>query len=382
MFLNRELKSKIKRSIKNSSITAILGARQVGKTTLAKSIIKEYTNAKYLDLEKNTDLELLKDEEQYFNYNKDVSLFCIDEIQLKPEIFSTLRSFVDENPTIRFLILGSASPSLLRQTSESLAGRIFYYELNPLNYVELKNVKSLKEYHLLGGFPKSILAIDNSVAFEWIENFVKTFLERDLQMFGYHIPPLVLRRLWIMLAHLNGQLLNYAMLSRSMGIDEKTVKKYVHILNHTFMIRLLQPYYVNVKKRLTKSPKIYFKDTGVLHNLLGIETYNGLYSNPIYGTSWETLVIENIISKHNNWEHYFYRTSIGSEIDLVLVKGLKVIAIEIKSNSTPKLKKGFWTAIKDIKATKSYIIAPVKEIYPYKNNVMVYPLKEFLKLDL
>jgi len=382
MFLNRELKSKIKRSIKNSSITAILGARQVGKTTLAKSIIKEYTNAKYLDLEKNTDLELLKDEEQYFNYNKGVSLFCIDEIQLKPEIFSTLRSFVDENPTIRFLILGSASPSLLRQTSESLAGRIFYYELNPLNYVELKNVKSLKEYHLLGGFPKSILAIDNSVAFEWIENFVKTFLERDLQMFGYHIPPLVLRRLWIMLAHLNGQLLNYAMLSRSMGIDEKTVKKYVHILNHTFMIRLLQPYYVNVKKRLTKSPKIYFKDTGVLHNLLGIETYNGLYSNPIYGTSWETLVIENIISKHNNWEHYFYRTSIGSEIDLVLVKGLKVIAIEIKSNSTPKLKKGFWTAIKDIKATKSYIIAPVKEIYPYKNNVMVYPLKEFLKLDL
>lgn len=382
MILKRELHNKIKKSLKNSSVTAILGARQVGKTTLAKSIIKELDNVKYLDLEKNTDLELLKDEEQYFNYNRDVSLFCIDEIQLKPEIYSALRSFVDENPKIRFLILGSASPSLLRQTSESLAGRIFYYELNPFNYNEIENKKSLNKYHLLGGFPKSILVSDDEVAFEWLNNFIKTFLERDLQMFGYNIPPTILRRLWIMLAHINGQLLNYAMLSRSMGIDEKTIKKYVNILNHTFMIRLLQPYYVNVKKRLTKTPKIYFKDTGVLHSLLGINTYDDLYSNPIFGSSWETLVIENIISKFSDWEHYFYRTSIGSEIDLVLVKGLKVIAIEIQSSSVPKLKKGFWTAIKDIKATKSFIIAPVNEAYPYKKGVLVYPFEEFLKLKL
>ena len=382
MILKRELQDRIIKSIKNSPVTAILGARQVGKTTLAKSIIKEFQNVQYIDLEKNTDLELLKDEEQYFNYNKNVSLFCIDEIQLKPEIFKTLRSFVDENPDVKFLILGSASPSLLHQSSESLAGRIFYYELNPLNYNELKNVKTLNEYHLLGGFPKSILAPENEVAFEWLENFIKTFLERDLQMFGYRIPPSILRRLWIMLAHINGQLLNYAMLSRSMGIDEKTIKKYIHILKHTFMLRILRPYFVNVKRRLTKTPKIYLKDTGVLHSLLGINTYNELYSNPIFGSSWETLIIENIISKFYNWEHYFYRTSIGSEIDLVLVKGMKVIAIEIKTNSVPKVKKGFWTAIKDIKATKSFIIAPVKRVYPYKNGVMVYPLEEFLKLDL
>ena len=381
MIIQRTLRGKINSSIKNSSITAILGARQVGKTTLAKDIISQYENVKYLDLEKNSDLELLTNEEQYFNLNKNTFLFCIDEIQLKPGIFKTLRSFVDENKEIRFLILGSASPELLRQSSESLAGRIFYYELSPFTFCEIKKVKSLTEYHLLGGFPKSIL-VATETAFEWLQNFIKTFLERDLQMFGYTLPPLTIRRLWIMIAHLNGQLLNIASLSRSMGIDEKTVKKYIDILHHTYMLRLLPPYYINIKKRLIKSPKIYIRDTGILHSLLNIKTYDDLYANPIYGTSWESLVIENIIAKYNDWEHCFYRTSDGSEIDLVLIKGLKVIAIEIKTSITPKVGKGFWTAINDIKATKSFIIAPVSQIYPYKNDVMVYPLKAFIKLEL
>jgi len=381
MIIQRTLSAKIESSIENSSVTAILGARQVGKTTLAKSIIALYKNVKYLDLEKNSDLELLTNEEQYFNLNKNTFLFCIDEIQLKPGLFKTLRSFVDENKEMRFLILGSASPELLRQSSESLAGRIFYYELNPFTFSEIKKIKSLTEYHLLGGFPKSILATVET-AFEWLQNFIKTFLERDLQTFGYTLPPLIIRRLWVMIAHLNGQLLNHASLSRSMGIDEKTVKKYIDILHHTYMLRLLPPYFVNVKKRLVKSPKIYLRDTGILHSLLNIKTYNDLYANPIYGTSWETLVIENIISKYNDWEHYFYRTADGAEIDLVLIKGLNVIAIEIKTSLTPKVGKGFWIAIKDIKATQLFIIAPVSQIYPYKNDVMVYPLEEFLKLAL
>ena len=381
MIIQRTLRGKINSSIKNSPVTAILGARQVGKTTLAKNIISQYEKVKYLDLEKNSDLELLTNEEQYFNLNKDTFLFCIDEIQLKPEIFKTLRSFVDENTEIRFLILGSASPELLRQSSESLAGRIFYYELNPFTFIEIRKVKSLNEYHLLGGFPKSILA-DSETAFEWLQNFIKTFLERDLQMFGYVLPPLTIRRLWIMIAHLNGQLLNHASLSRSMGIDEKTVKKYIDILHHTYMLRLLPPYFVNIKKRLIKSPKIYLRDTGILHSLLNIKTYDDLFAHPVYGTSWEILVIENIVSKYYDWEHCFYRTADGSEIDLVLIKGLEVIAIEIKTSLTPKVGKGFWTAINDIKATKSFIIAPVSQVYPYKNDVMVYPLVEFLKLEL
>ena len=381
MIIQRTLREKINSSIKNSSVTAILGARQVGKTTLAKNIIAQYKNVKYIDLEKNSDLELLTNEEQYFNLNKDTFLFCIDEIQLKPEIFKTLRSFVDENTEIRFLILGSASPELLRQSSESLAGRIFYYELNPFTFIEIRKVKSLNEYHLLGGFPKSILA-DSETAFEWLQNFIKTFLERDLQMFGYVLPPLTIRRLWIMIAHLNGQLLNHASLSRSMGIDEKTVKKYIDILHHTYMLRLLPPYFVNIKKRLIKSPKIYLRDTGILHSLLNIKTYDDLFAHPVYGTSWEILVIENIVSKYYDWEHCFYRTADGSEIDLVLIQGLEVLAIEIKTSITPQVCKGFWTAINDIHAPQSFIIAPVSQVYPYKNDVMVYPLVEFLKLEL
>ncbi|MCF6360130.1 MAG: ATP-binding protein [Cyclobacteriaceae bacterium] len=381
MNIKRPLRDKIRKGIKNVPVTAILGARQVGKTTLAKSIIAEYNHVKYLDLEKSSDVELLHNPEQYFNLNKNVFLYCIDEIQLKPDLYSALRSFVDENSHVRFLVLGSASPVLLRQSAETLAGRIFYYELNPFSYTEIKSKKTLEQYHLLGGFPKSILS-DTATAFEWLQNFVKTFLERDLQMFGYTIPPIMLRRLWIMLAHLNGQLSNYASLSRAMGVDEKTVKKYIDILHNTYMLRLLQPYYVNVKKRLVKAPKIYLRDAGILHSLLGITSYENLYANPIYGTSWEGLIIENILSKFTDWEPYFYRTAVGAEIDLVLVKGFDVIAIEIKSSITPKLSKGFWIAMEDVKANKAYIIAPVKEAYVYKNDVLVYNLEGFLKLDI
>jgi len=382
MDIKRILFKSIIESIDFIQVTAIIGARQVGKTTLAKQITKQFDNMIYLDLEKTSDLNKLEDAETYLNLNKNKNLFCIDEIQLKPNLFTTLRSFVDENKDIRFLILGSATPELLRQSSQTLAGRIFYHILTPFQYSELINRETLNNYHLKGGFPKSILTKNDKNSFLWRENFITTFLEKDLQTFGIFIASKNIHRLWKMLAHLNSKLLNYNALSKSMGIDIKTVKRYIDILNHTFMIRILEPYYVNIKKRIIKSPKIYFKDTGILHTLLHIKNYDELYNNPYFGASWESLIIENIINKFNNFESYFYRTVDGSEIDLVLVKGVKIIAIEIKSSLSPKLSRGFWTAIKDIKATKSYIIAPVKEIYPYKNDVMVYPLEEFLKLDL
>lgn len=381
MEIQRELTKYLLNSIDNIAVTAIIGARQVGKTTLSKSLLKNFKNPVYLDLEKYSDLAKLEDAEMFLELNKNVSIFCIDEIQLKPGLFSTLRSFVDEHKNARFIVLGSASPMLLQQSSETLAGRIFYYTLNPFSYTEIKNYKSLNEYHLLGGFPKSILS-KNKYAFEWVENFIVTFLERDMQMFGFKYPPKTIRRLWIMLAHLNSQILKYATLSKSMGLDAKTIKKYVDILQHTFMIRLLEPYHINIKKRLVKSPKVYLRDTGILHSLLHIRSYSELYNNPYFGASWEALVIENVIGKYNYWDCFYYRTVEGAEIDLVLVKGLKVIAIEIKSSLTPKLGKGFWNAIEDIKATQSFIIAPVNQVYPYKNGVMVYNLEAFLKLEL
>ncbi len=381
MNIKRVITSEIEYSIKNIAVTAIIGARQVGKTTLVKAILKKYKDAIYLDLEKYSDLKKLDNAESYFEYNKHKSIICIDEIQLKPNLFSVLRSFVDEYKNARFIILGSATPKLLQQSAQSLAGRIFYYTLNPLNIEELSGVKSINEYHLLGGFPKSVLSKEK-FAFKWIENFINTFLERDMLMFGYNYPPKTIHRLWIMIAHINSQTLKYATLSKSMGVDSKTIKTYIDILENTFMIRLLQPYHINIKKRLVKSPKIYIRDTGVLHSLLKINTYDDLYNSPYFGGSWEGLVIENIIEQFNDFECFYYRTADGAEIDLVLVKGLEVVAIEIKSSITPNVTKGFWNAIKDIKATKSFIIAPVKTSYPYKNDVLVYPLEDFLKLDL
>ena len=301
---------------------------------------------------------------------------------MMPELFMELRPFIDNNKDTKFIILGSASPELMRQTSESLAGRIYYFELTPFLWEEIQNKISMQQYRLLGGMPLSVLAKNDEDAFVWLNNYIKTFLERDLRNFGFDIAPDNIRRLWTMLAHSNGQLLNYSTLGKSMGLSHTTVKHYVDILKHTFMIRVLEPYHINIKKRLIKSPKILFRDTGVLHALLKIKTFDELFSHPIYGSSWEVTVIENIIAKYSNWTHHFYRSSNGNELDLVLTKANRVIAIEIKTSSTPKVSRGFWVALDDIKATESYVIAPVKMPYPLKNGTMVYPLEEFLSKDV
>lgn len=299
-----------------------------------------------------------------------------------PSLFTELRPFIDNNPDTKFIISGNSSPTLTQQSSESLAGRIYYYELTPFLWQEIKDRISMQRYRLIGGMPLSILAKTNKNAFVWLKNYIKTFLERDLRTFGFEIAPNNIRRLWMMLAHFNGQILNYSQLGNSMGVSHTTVKHYIDILQNTFMIRLLEPYHLNIKKRLIKSPKIYFRDTGVLHTLLKIETFDELFTHPIYGSSWEVTVIENIIFKYRDWNHYYYRSSNGNEIDLVLTKGTKVIAIEIKTSTTPHVTKGFWIALSDIKATESYIIAPVKMPYLYKNDTYVYPIEEFLEKNV
>jgi len=377
----RELKSIILRFINKIPVIAIVGARQVGKTTLAKDLIADKDKVVFLDLEKSSDREVIQQAESFLNLNKGKTI-CIDEIQIEPKLLSEMRNFIDNNSDTNFIILGSSSPDLLHKSSQSLAGRIYYFELSSFLWNEIKTHTDLNHYRLLGGMPRSILADTTEDSFMWLENYIRTFLERDLRNFGFNIPPMTLNRLWKMLAHLNGQVLNYSSIGSSMGLSHTTIKKYIDILQNTFMLRVIPPYYTNVKKRLSKSPKVYFRDTGVLHSLLNIRTYDDLFVHPVYGSSWETTVIENVIAKYREWDYYYYRTASGNEIDLVLTKANRVIAIEIKASNTPKLSRGFWLAIDDISATEKYVIAPVRMPYPMKNDVMVYPLEDFMNREI
>ncbi len=364
-------------------VVAIIGARQVGKTTLAKLLLPPDKEAVFLDLEKHSDRQMIAQTERFLNLNKD-KVMVIDEVQMMPEIFGEIRSFVDNNPEARLVVLGSSSPELSRQTSESLAGRIYYFELSPFLWPEIQSTKwaDWDKYRFRGGMPLSLMASSDRSATMWLNNYIRTFLERDLKNFGFNIPPDTLRRLWQMLAHLNGQMLNSSQLGNAMGLSHTTIKNYIDILAHTFMLRLIPPYYVNVKKRLVKTPKVYFRDTGVLHAMLDIPNYEALFAHPVFGSSWEVTVIENVIAKFRGWNYYFYRTATGNELDLVLTKGLRIVAIEIKSSDVPKVTKGFWQAIDDIKATEAYVIAPVRMPFPINEHVMVYPLESFLELKV
>jgi predicted AAA+ superfamily ATPase len=378
MILKRNLLEEILKHFKSIPVTAIIGARQVGKSTLAKEILSRFKNHVYLDLELAKNRALLEEPYLFFEENKD-KIICIDEIQLMPYLFSEIKGFVDENPKTKFLILGSSSPDLIKNASETMAGRVFYYELSPLLWNEIKNIKfTYKSHWLKGGLPKSLLS-NNSYSKEWRKNYITTFLERDLKQFGFNIPSSTIRRVWLMLAHLNGQVLNYSQLANSLGgISSPTVKSYIDILEYTFMIRRLPPYFSNLSKRIVKSPKIYFRDTGILHSLLEIYDFNTLYTHPIYGFSWESYVIENIIQKFKDYEPFYYRTSNGSEIDLLLVKGKEKIAIEIKASAQPQISIGFKNAIKDLKVSEAFVIAQNSIKYKIDKNIVVYPFIEFI----
>jgi len=324
---------------------------------------------------------MLEDPENFFRIFNN-RIICLDEIQLVPDIFPVMRSIIDDEEfDIKFLITGSASPHLLRQSSETLAGRITYFYLSPITLNEVDDTISLDRFVLRGGFPLSLLSENDQDSFRWREGFILTYLERDLRQFGFNIPPETLRRLWKLIAHTNGQVLNYSQFSTTMGISDMTVRKYVSILESTFMLRLLQPFHLYIKKRLIKSPKLFIKDAGITNALLNIREFTELFSHPAYGGVWEALCIENIIEKFSEWEPWFYRTSTGNELDLILTKANKKIAIEIKTSSIPKVTRGYWQALEDVKADKGFIIAQVKHPYPYKNGIWIYPIKEFLKLE-
>ncbi len=382
-YVRRDLHSKIREYLKSFPAIAILGPRQAGKSTLARQIAQEIGDAVYLDLERPSDIQKLTEPEMYFGLHKE-KLICLDEIQRLPEIFSTLRSIIDERGTNgQFLILGSASRELIRQTSESLAGRIVFLELDPFSVEELVasvDQDVMQQYWLRGGFPRSILADSDETSFIWRENFVRTFLERDIPQLGFQIPAETMRRLWQICAHQHGQLLNLSSIGSALGLSHTTVRSYIDLLSQTFMLRVFPPFVANTKKRQVKSPKIYLRDSGVLHALLGIHSSDALLGHPVYGASWEGMALENIMQKLGTATTGFYRTSAGAELDLVIEWGTKRIGVEFKASLTPQVSRGFWNAMEDLALDDAYIVAPVKESYPIHENVVITSIHEFLKI--
>ncbi len=379
---HRSLTATVKNRLQNNPAVAIFGPRQCGKTTLARQIIKEIGKSVYLDLEHPADLAKLDDPVAFFDLHKD-ELVCLDEVQRTPELFATLRGIIDERErNSQFLILGSASRDLICQSSESLAGRIAYLDLTPFLLTEVENRQEdiTRELWLKGGFPRSFLAPDIDISFNWRHDFIQTFLERDIGMLGFHMQPARLGRFWKMCAHSHGSLLNASKLAGSMGVSSHTVSSYVDLLAQTFMLRVLLPDSPNLKKRLVKSPKIYIRDSGILHTLLAIRTHDDLLSHPLSGASFEGFAMENIITFANNYEPSFYRTSAGAEIDLILRKGRQTLAFEFKSSTVPKVTKGFWNALDDISPDKAFVVAPVKEPYPIKGGVLVSPLEKIIEI--
>jgi predicted AAA+ superfamily ATPase len=385
-YVPRVIQVQVEARLADFPIVAVLGPRQCGKTTLVREALEGRPGVVYLDLERPSDLGKLRDPELFFNLHRSqgtASLFCLDEIQRIPEIFPLLRSLVDEERSNgQFLLLGSASRELLRQTSETLAGRITYLELTPFLASELPGDDSggLPRLWQRGGFPRSFLAVSEESSNVWRESFVRTFLERDIPQLGFNVPAATLHRLWRMVAHIHGQMLNSSQLGVSLGVSHTTIRSYLDLLTQTFMVRLLEPFAANTKKRIVKSPKVYIRDSGILHSLLQIDALDDLLAHPVCGQSWEGLVIENLVVSLPGWQPSFYRTSEGAEIDLILERGRRRLAVECKASTAPVVSRGFWSALEDLGIDEAWVVAPVAEPYPLRAGVMVTPLRALLDL--
>lgn len=369
-YVKRRQEAKLHTALSRSPVVAILGPRQSGKSTTARMLLRNVPSV-YLDLQDRVDRNKLSEPELFFDRYRD-KLICLDEIQLLPEFFSVLRSEIDKDRRPgRFLILGSASRDLIKQSTESLAGRIAYIDLTPFVVKELADISTWSDIWLRGGFPESILAGSDADSFDWRLDFIRTFMERDIPNLGFNIPIPVIERLWLLLAHYNGQTVNYSKLAVAADISIPTLKKYLSILEQTYMVRLLPPAEANLKKRLIKSSKIYLRDSGILHALLDIEQYDFLLSNPMAGASWEGFVIENIITEHDRWRPSFIRTSNGAETDLMLERAGKKHLFECKLSKAPKPSRGFYELIDAVRPASAWVVAPVDEPYEIKKGIHV-----------
>ncbi|MFN0015396.1 MAG: ATP-binding protein [Saprospiraceae bacterium] len=362
-------------------VLGIVGPRQVGKTTLAKALQPLLGKESiYLDLELEDDARLLEQPTRFFQQHMDKCII-IDEVQRAPHLFALLRALVDQRrEPARFILLGSASPWLLRHSSESLAGRIAYTELTPFSLLEMPAEISQETHWFRGGFPDALLAPTDEVCGRWLENLLRTFIERDVRLLGYELAPAALSRLIFVLTTVHSNLLNISDLSRTLGISQPTVKNYLDILEGAFLIDRLQPYFQNTTKRLVKSPKLYLRDTGILHRLANIGSSEALHRHVLAGASWEGYVIEQI-RRHTflRWQYFFYRTQKGAEADLFLLapNGKKAL-IEIKLSGSSGTSRGFFETKTDLQPDFQYLITPDGRNYQRDDGLHILPLRDFL----
>lgn len=375
MYLSRNIEKSIQKALENNPVVALIGPRQSGKSTLVKNLLLTHPSGIYFDMERPSDLIKFEDAEWFLSTLKG-KLICIDEIQRKPEIFPLIRSLVDEWGGVgSFLILGSASRDLLNQSSETLAGRISYQKLTPFLWKELNGKYPIEQYFARGGFPRSLLPTDDSTSYEWRQSFISTFLERDLLLWrGF--TPTTMRRLWQMLAHVNGQTVDYSTLAKSLGVSAVTVKNYIDLLESTFMVDIVQPFASNLGKRLVKAPKVYVSDSGITSALLNLQNFEEISGHPSFGSIWEQIVLTNLKGLFPYAQYYFYRTSNGAEVDFVMKIKNSVFAIECKSSFSPTLSKGNYNAFEDILAKKVFIVSPIQKGWSFKEGIDVISLSE------
>lgn len=372
----------IEACFKRAPVVAILGPRQCGKTTLARQFVAQHGEIpaqNHFDLEDPISFERLR--EPRLALGGLSGLVVIDEIQLRPDLFPLLRVLADRpNRPARFLILGRASPELLRQGLETLAGRIAFLELHPFSIAEGLDIDQSRLF-LRGGFPRSYLADSDEDSYRWRSDYARTFLERDLASLGFSIPSPTMRRFWSMLAHYHGQVVNFSDIGRSFGMADSTMRRYIDILEGAFMVRTLQPWHENVAKRQVRRPKLYFRDCGLMHHLLGIETWSDLQLSPRLGASWEGFALEELIRTFDStWTPYFWQVHQQESIDLVMVRGSRKLAFEFKYAGAPRLGRGFFTAMEILQAERSVIVVPSSPTYSKGERITVADLPEAIRI--
>jgi len=371
MIRRGQYSERLEKALRRSPIVALLGPRQCGKTTLARHF-SEGKKATYFDLESRADAQRLQNPELVLGSMQ--GLVVLDEIQVLPQLFSALRVLADRPDTpCRFLILGSASPQIVKSVSESLAGRVEFIELSGFDLSET-GIDAWQRLWDRGGFPRSYLAESDEDSLAWREGFIRTFLERDIPQLGIAIPAAAMRRFWTMLAHYHGQTWNASELGRSMGLTDKTVRAYLDILTATFMVRQLQPWHENISKRQVKAPKIYIRDSGVLHSLLSVSDHHTLLGHPRLGASWEGFAIEQILHALKPTDAYFWKTHGGAELDLFLLHRGRRLGFEIKFNEAPAIRPSMRTALHDLRLDHLWVVYPGTQSYPVDEKLSVLPL--------
>ncbi|MFN0214512.1 MAG: ATP-binding protein [Saprospiraceae bacterium] len=374
MYLPRKAEKEILDLAAFFPAVVIVGPRQVGKTSLARHIANQLARPSlYIDLEIPEERALLSEPSLFLEQHREQTVI-LDEVQRLPDLFPVLRGLIDRDRRPgRFMLLGSASPELIRDTSESLAGRVAYFELQPFLHSEIAAVSNFREHWLRGGFPESILAENDRRSAQWRQNFIQTYLERDLPLLGLRADPIVVGKLWTMVAHNHAQLLNIEAISNSLGLSSNTIRRYLDYLESAYLIRRVQPFYANIGKRLVKTPKVYVRDSGVLHTLLGIPDFDRLQRHLSLGASWEGYVLQEIAGMLSPEDAlYFYRTAAGTEADAVIVRGGEPrILLEIKHSATPTPSKGFYIAQQDLNTSKNYVVYPLERDYPLNAKTQV-----------